>query len=393
VTSLCPGIPIPNRRPIGTYLLLMLWLFVGYVVCLRIAAGLAWSSAVWQGALCFLSTGPLLVGVILVIAGPKKLARLSRTLYRAITPFLGLSQYILPWLGWSVLIWWMNRPAFPWSDALGAGAVIAGFSYASGLALVIVLRPRAEDVALTEIEVAIEGLPKAFEGYRIMHLSDIHEGSRLSRAPAGERLERASGLSADLIVFTGDLARRAEALDRGGAALAALSSSDGIVAVLGNHDHWLGAKRVVDVLSRVGVRVLTNENECIERNGERLYIVGVEDASYVGRDDLPAALDGIPEKATAIIATHSPDLALKPLSGRASLILAGHTHGGQMVFPWVGPLYVPTRLGRRRMSGLIEVDERLLYINRGLGEVFPPMRLNCPPEIALITLRSNADFV
>jgi len=127
----------------------------------------------------------------------------------------------------------------------------------------------------------------------------------------------------------------------------------------------------------------------VESGGERLYLVGVEDCCYVGRDDLPGALRGVPEGAPVVIATHSPDIVFKPLAARASVILSGHTHGGQVVFPWIGPLYVPTKLGRRRMSGLLSVGGTVLYVNRGLGEISPPMRLNCPPEIALLTLRSR----
>jgi hypothetical protein len=134
--------------------------------------------------------------------------------------------------------------------------------------------------------------------------------------------------------------------------------------------------------------VLANEHVALERGGHRLYLAGVKDASYSRLDDLPGALRGIPDEAPVIVITHSPDLVLKPMADRAALILAGHTHGGQVVFPWLGPLYIPTRLGRRRMSGLIEVNGGRVFINRGLGEVFPPMRLNCPPQIALITLRS-----
>jgi predicted MPP superfamily phosphohydrolase len=144
---------------------------------------------------------------------------------------------------------------------------------------------------------------------------------------------------------------------------------------------------VARALSNRGVAVLGNSNLRLTRDGDDIWLVGVKDCSYIRRDDLPRALEGVPPDATAIIITHSPDLVCQPEAGRAAVLLAGHTHGGQMVLPWIGPLYVPTRLGRRRMSGLLEVDGRQLFINRGLGEVILPMRLNCRPELALLTLR------
>jgi predicted MPP superfamily phosphohydrolase len=221
----------------------------------------------------------------------------------------------------------------------------------------------------------------------------MHGGGRLSRTSIRDRLHRVGCLCADLVAFTGDLAASEGALEESADALAGLRAHDGSVAVLGNHDHWIGEERVTEVLAARGIAVLGNGHLKLERNGDALYIVGVKDASYVRRDDLQRAFGGVPPEAPAIMLTHSPDIVLKPLSHRASLVLSGHTHGGQMIFPWIGPLYVPTRLGRRRMSGLLRAEGQLLYINRGLGEVFPPMRLGCPPEVALLTLRRRGQSV
>ena len=385
--------PISTRRQVVVYLLLALWLEAGYVVALMLFTGIAWATALWQAAVCAVASGPLLVTVIAVLAVPKKLARISRRAYIATWPFMSLAQYGLPWLGWSALVWWMNGGEVSRLAALHSGAAIAIFSYVNGFAAMLRLRPRAGDVEVTRADVYVERMPPAFDGYRILHISDIHGGSPLYRASVRERLAAAEGMTVDLVVFTGDLASQTDAVEDAASALGELKARDGIVAVLGNHDYWMGEEKVSGALAAVGVRVLRNEHMVVERGGERLYLVGVEDCCYVGRDDLLGALRGVPEGAPVVVATHSPDIVLKPLAARASAILSGHTHGGQVVFPWIGPLYVPTKLGRRRMSGLLSVGGTVLYVNRGLGEISPPMRLNCPPEIAVLTLRRKPESV
>ena len=383
-----PAAPVPTKRDLVIYLVLALWLWLGYSASLIAVAHLRWA-ALWQAAVYVLVSVPLLWCVITVLSFPKKLVRVAPDVYRAVSPALALSQYLLPWVGWSALIWWMNGGGLSAVSALETGAALAAFSYASGFALLMSLRPRAGGVEVTRTDVSIGGLPQAFDGYRILQISDLHGGSRLVAASVSARLEAAAGLDPDLVVFTGDLAARAERVKSVAQALGRLRARDGLLAVLGNHDHWVGEERVVSALAGAGFTVLRNEHRPIEHNGDVIYLVGVKDPTYLRQDNLPAALQGVPDGPVVILLSHSPDVVRRPLAGRASLILSGHTHGGQMVFPWTGPLYVPTRLGRWRMAGLVTVDGRVVYINRGLGEVFPPMRLNCPPEVALITLRRS----
>jgi predicted MPP superfamily phosphohydrolase len=386
MTASCSPYPRPAARQLAVMALVFLWLELGSLLALHLIGDVSWPAAVWQAAVCVLADGPLLLLVIAVLSVPKKLARFSRTAYRLTACLVSLTQYAIPWLGWAGLTWLMNRRLLPFDVALETAGAIAVFSYVSGFALVFLRRPRAGDVEITETDVPIPNLPPAFEGYRILHISDLHGGSPLSRTAPYQRLSALQSLTPDLVVFTGDLAAGKDALPEAASALARVQSLSGTVAVLGNHDHWMGEEQVTAALSDLGVKVLANSHTTLTRDGQTLYLVGVKDCSYVGRDDLPRALKGIPDGAPIVMLTHSPDLVYEPLARRASIILAGHTHGGQMVFPWIGALYVPTRLGRRRMSGLLTVNGTLLYVNRGLGEVFPPMRLNCPPELALLTL-------
>ncbi len=393
MSTLSPSIPAPTRRELAGISALIVWLGAGYAVILAAALGLGWQAAVGQSLACVAAAGPLLLTVIGAVSLPKKVLGVSRAAYHAMAVIADAMQYVIPWLGWSALIWGMNASHVSFGTALLTGAYVSAFSLLTGLALMLVLRPRACDVEVTCLEISVERLPPAFDGYRILHVSDMHAGSRLSRTSVRDRLHELRAPCADLVVFTGDLAASERALEESADALAELSAHDGSVAVLGNHDHWIGEERVTGALAARGIVVLGNGHLKLQRNGDALYIVGVKDASYVKRDDLEQAFAGVPPEAPAIMLTHSPDIIYKPLSRRASLVLSGHTHGGQVVLPWIGPLYVPTRLGRRRMSGLLQAEGQLVYINRGLGEVFPPMRLGCPPEVALLTLRRGSQSV
>jgi len=274
---------------------------------------------------------------------------------------------------------------------------------------VLAFRPRPRDVQVTRLEIPIPELPAGFDGYRILHLSDFHKGLYLSAEGLVARLSAAASIEPDLVVFTGDLADRgADHAEHAAGILASLPTEDGTVAVLGNHDYWVGEDAITQSFSRHGVKVLANSHLTLSRGGDTMYLAGVGDASYLSKDDLAAALDGIPTGAPGrraspgrrpspgrraspiVLLSHAPDIIRKPLSARASLVLAGHTHGGQVVLPGIGPIYVPSRLGRAYASGLHRIDGRWLLINRGLGEVFPPLRINCPPEIILLTLRLAA---
>jgi len=382
----------PTRAPPLTFgraaagLLFLLWLELGYALLLRALVPTGWCASFWQAALCVAAIVPLTAATIGFISAPKYLSGASRRAVTVLWTVAQMFEAFLPWLAWSTLL----RLAGPssWPAALCGGGGITIFSYLTGAMLLVLLRPRPGQVELTRLELPVPGLPAAFDGYQILHITDLHCGSLIPAREVRARLAAGSELTCDMVAFTGDAASGVGGLPAAAAALSLLRPRDAAFAVLGNHDTWLGPTLVRETLVEHGLRVLVNEHAAISRGGYSIYIAGVGNTAYSDRDDLPVTLRGIPEGGIVVLLSHAPNIVLRPLAPRAALILAGHTHGGQLVLPLVGPLYVPSSLGRRYAAGLFGRPGGWLFINRGLGEMFPPVRLLCPPEIALVTLRA-----
>ena len=157
---------------------------------------------------------------------------------------------------------------------------------------------------------------------------------------------------------------------------------------MGNHDHWVDVAAVRTMLTQAGIVDLTNRGTWLRCNGSRLRVAGVGDL-WEDRQDLNSALEGTRENEAAVLLSHNPDFAAKLGDKRVKLVLSGHTHGGQVRLPGVGPLLTNSRFGRRWASGLTSVNGFQLYVSRGLGTVVVPIRYNCPPELCLITLQST----
>jgi predicted MPP superfamily phosphohydrolase len=198
----------------------------------------------------------------------------------------------------------------------------------------------------------------------------------------------ATAAQPDVIVLTGDYVTRSTKFMRSGAAaLAKLSAPLGVIAVLGNHDYWTDPDVVGHLLrDTAGARVLKNETEVLERSGEYLAIAGLDDP-VTRNDDLDRTLAAVPPSCPVVLLAHTPDIAPKAAERGVDLVLAGHTHGGQVVLPWIGPPIVNSKHGKRLASGLAQVKGTKVYTNRGVGMAIVPIRINCPPEVALITLR------
>jgi predicted MPP superfamily phosphohydrolase len=242
------------------------------------------------------------------------------------------------------------------------------------------------DLEVTRHEVFIDDLPLPFDGYRIAFLTDAHVAPFVRRAYYDEIAALVRRVEPDLILFGGDFVSFRNHIPLLADRLAGLSAKDGVYAVLGNHDYWTDAPRVVATLETIGVRFLTNAHATLARDGARLPLAGIDEV-YRGAPDLDAAFDGIAVGAPCIAFTHHPDM-IDRVRRRVDLLLCGHTHGGQIRFPFFGAVVVPSKHEAKYASGFHRLGAVLMYVSRGIGAI-PPVRILCRPEIATFTLRRS----
>lgn len=268
-------------------------------------------------------------------------------------------------------------------------------SPAGGLAIRLsktILNPRGRRwVEIEEVCLTLPRLDPRFHGYRIAQISDFHIGTWLTGEQLLEAVSLVNSLQPDLVAITGDFVtyeprRFTHELVQ---ALSQLAPRDCTVAVLGNHDHWTDPEAVKEVLRRSGIHELSNRAIPIEREGACLWVAGV-DCHYDGLDRLDLVLEQLPAEGAALLLAHEPDFAeISALSRRFDLQLSGHSHGGQIRLPFIGPPFLP-RLGRKYPAGLYRAEDMYIYTNRGLGTAELALRWNCRPEITLITLQAQA---
>jgi len=242
------------------------------------------------------------------------------------------------------------------------------------------------DLQLRGIDFSFPNLPPAFDGFTILHLSDLHLDclSGLS-----ERLtEVINRIPVDLCVLTGDyrfdVKGSAETADRELAkVLPCLRSRLGTVGILGNHDFL----EAVASLERMGVRMLLNSSLEIRQGAESIWLVGLDDPHYYGCDDLPAAMKGVPREAFKVLLVHSPEMLREASAAGFDLYLCGHTHAGQICLPWLGPIIRNAACPRRFIRGKWSYEEVQGYTSAGVGASLLPVRFQCRPEVVVITLK------
>ena len=256
-----------------------------------------------------------------------------------------------------------------------------------GLVYSTQIEPNA--LAVSDIKIPIKNLPEAFEGYRIAQISDIHAGTWMNRERLMTVVDRVNEQNPDIIAITGDFITRGEVrwiadilIDP----LTQLKAPDGVVAVMGNHDHWTNPYELREILNTTNVQELKNDRLILERGADKLAICGVDDV-WEGQADLDRIIEGLPNDDTpAILLAHEPDYADESAkTGRFALQLSGHSHGGQIRLPFVGALQLPY-LGEKYPIGQYQVRDMIQYTNRGVGMIPPTVRFGCPPEITVLTL-------
>ena len=276
------------------------------------------------------------------------------------------------------------------------GFLVGSGAFAAGLTLYSSLIARHE-ISVLDRKIAIDRLPDAFVGLRIVQLSDFHLEEFTEPYFLRHIVERVNALQPELVLLTGDFITRGSLnfLVERNAANTCAEILQGIqcplrYCVLGNHDVSVSAPMVTAALHAHNLPVLRNRFVTLSRRGDNLHIAGVADPGT----DLPDLTTAIPEHPAGpvLLMAHAPDYAdsvvAHPRGKSVDLILAGHSHGGQVRLPFFGPMVLPP-LGRKYVEGLFRFDRTQLYVNRGIGTVGVPIRLNCPPEITVLTLERS----
>jgi predicted MPP superfamily phosphohydrolase len=256
-------------------------------------------------------------------------------------------------------------------------------------------------LTVTRLELEFARLPKSFDGFTILHLSDLHLSHWWELERRIEAAIHGFDGQIDLFVVTGDLAVNSRGARLMREFLGRVNPGGETYAVYGNTEHKgdYGRRRRED-LSFDGLRILTNEHLLIERGGDRIVLAGVDDP-FTSHDDVRKSLSGAPEDAFKLLLAHAPDAAGDAADSGVDLLLSGHTHGGQVRFPVLGAIYPHLRRHRGLVQGLFE-GNRLskcikrdaggmrVYVSNGIGISNLPIRFLCPPEITFITLAASA---
>lgn len=240
----------------------------------------------------------------------------------------------------------------------------------------------AMDYRLEETTVHFRTLPKTFQGFKILQLSDMHVDGVLDK---GERLrKKISHVDFDLCVITGDFRfftfhdyeRAMAAMKR---LVDSLSCEHGIIGILGNHDFI----EMAPILEAMGIRLLLNEALPIKRSDEVIWVAGVDDPHFYRVHDLAKAFKGVPQEAFKVLLAHSPELLDEAARSGVDYYLCGHTHGGQICLPGTIPILTNANCPRRYVRGSWKYQKMAGHTSRGTGSSGLPVRFFCPPEITL----------
>jgi predicted MPP superfamily phosphohydrolase len=260
--------------------------------------------------------------------------------------------------------------------AVGLGGAMAGYA--------AVLEPN--DLVVERRQIRLPRLPNAFDGFRIVLLTDFHLHPFTTAGLIRRTVEISNGLKPDLVLLGGDfVCAFAEAAQELGPILEGLDAKHGVFAVLGNYDHFRGARVVLDALRHSSIRVLMNEGVQLTAGRASIFLAGI-DSVWAGWPDPRAAFLARRSEPVSLALVHEPDYfdelsKLVPLD----LQLSGHTHGGQVRLPGLGAIVLPP-WGQAYVEGLYRVGTSQIYTTRGIGMVGVPFRFNCPPEVTEITL-------
>jgi len=245
-------------------------------------------------------------------------------------------------------------------------------------------RRNAERIIVRRNDVKFAALPSLFDGYTILHISDLHV--EMNEVAMQNLIQLVGGLQYDLCVLTGDY--RGKTFGPFEVAIEGLAKvrahlKQPIYGVLGNHD----TIQMVPAMEAMGIRMLINECEVIARGDQRIFLAGIDDAHFFRVDNIEKAALQIPNDEISILLSHTPEIYRQAAHANFNLMLSGHTHGGQLCLPGSIPIKLEAVLPRRMGAGAWQYHNMSGYTSVGAGSSVVPVRLNCPPEITLHCLR------
>ncbi len=245
---------------------------------------------------------------------------------------------------------------------------------------------RSKNFDVTKKDLSFSDLPDEFNGLKIIHLSDLHVSKY------GKREERIRHIikeeKPDIIFITGDFVSNSWGITPCLKTLEGIGAPLGIWAVWGNNDNGLKAKgkRLKEGLDSFGIKILNNENTLIELKDSKIRLIGVDDP-HRKKDNLKLAMEGTSEGEFKILLAHSPVIIREAAQMGMNLVLAGHTHGGQVRFPLLGAIYNHTWDLFKYSAGMFRVKSTIMYVSRGLGMSVIPIRFLCNAEFIIFTLK------
>lgn len=240
---------------------------------------------------------------------------------------------------------------------------------------------------ISENDIFIRDLPPAFEGFRITQLTDIHHSRILGISEVRRVISLAQQTKPDMFVLTGDYSTSYRRyIEPCAEALAALRAPEGVWAVLGNHDHYTDPELTTRALERNHIAVLNNAHTTLRRGSDSLQLSGIDDWTW-NATDWARAFSGLDAKTPTILLSHQPTVLDLEQTDKASLIISGHTHGGQLKFPFFGAPASRFTSDLKYARGLFRRGETQLYVSSGTGVIGLPLRFGVRPEIAVLRLR------
>ncbi len=241
---------------------------------------------------------------------------------------------------------------------------------------------------LSEWEVRVPSLGEAFDGFKILQLTDIHFSEWMDTRRLAELKEFTLSQPVDLIAVTGDSTYHTTDFQPLIDFYTGLDANAAVLMTWGNHDIWDEAEKGLAPVLGANVHLLKNERYLLQRGDDHLCVAGL-DCAYEELDDIAKVVDDFPAETPALIMAHEPDIAPSIAETRKFFLqISGHSHGGQICLP-TGHAPILPWLGQKYSRGYYEVDGMMLYTSRGLGRGKPFIRMNCPAEVVIYTLRSG----